>query len=89
MNLRQLEYFVRIAEHGSINQAARSLDVAQSALTRQLQTLEGVLGAPLLARGSRGVALTNQGRCLLGYAVEVLALLAEARQEIAGIADET
>ena len=85
MNLRQLEYFVHIVEQGSINQAARSLDVAQSALTRQLQTLEGALGAHLLARGARGVALTPQGRCLMGYAVEVLALLDEARDAVSSL----
>jgi DNA-binding transcriptional LysR family regulator len=83
MNLKQLEYFVCIAEAGSINKAARSLRIAQSALTRQMQLLEEGLGAPLMSRSPRGICLTRQGHCLLEYGRRILLLVSRAEIEIA------
>ncbi len=82
MTLKQLVYFVRIAEAGSINQAARRLGVAQSAVTRQLQILEVGLGSALFARGKSGVQLTEQGVAFLPYAREVSLLLEAAVREV-------
>ena len=59
MNLRQLSYFVRIAESGSFSAAADALHVAQSALSRHVKDLEDELGGALLDRGSRGLTLSD------------------------------
>ena len=82
MTLKQLVYFVRIAEAGSINKAAKRLGVAQSAVTRQLQILEVGLGSALFARGKGGVQLTGPGEALLPYAREISLLLDKAAREV-------
>ena len=64
MDLRQLGYFLSIAEHGGFAAAARARYVSQSALTRQVQLLEEEFGAKLLERTSRGVVLTHAGEVL-------------------------
>ena len=55
MNLKQLEYFVRVAELGSFSKAALVLGVAQPALSRQVRALETDLRETLLLRNGRGV----------------------------------
>lgn len=72
MDLRQLGYFVRIAELGSITKAAGLLGVAQPALSRQLRALEVELKANLFRRNGRGVLLTDTGRRFLDHARGVL-----------------
>ena len=62
MNLRQLEYFVRVAELGSFSKAAQALDIAQPALSRQVRLLEVDLHMTLLRRHGRGVGLTDTGQ---------------------------
>ena len=62
MELRQLEYFVRIADTGSINEAARKLNMSQPPLSYSLRQLEGELGAELFTRSAKGVELTAAGR---------------------------
>lgn len=62
MELRQLRYFVSVAEHGSISHAARSLFIAQPALTKQIHQLEEELGVVLFDRLHRGIALTAAGK---------------------------
>ena len=61
MNLRQLEYFVAIAEQGSLTHAAERLFVSQPSLSQQIQTLEAELGGPLLERLPRGRASDRGG----------------------------
>jgi DNA-binding transcriptional LysR family regulator len=61
---RQIRYFLRIAELGSLSRAADELDQTQSGLSRQLASLEGHLGKPLFVRTGRGVELTDAGRKL-------------------------
>jgi LysR family transcriptional activator of glutamate synthase operon len=61
---RQLRYFLKIAEYSSLSKAAEELDVSQSGLSRQLATLEALLGQPLFARTGRGVTLTEAGERL-------------------------
>ncbi len=72
MNLRQLEYFVAIVDHGSFTGAAEQLFVSQPSLSQQIGTLERELGGPLLERLPRGVRLTAAGQSLLGEARAVL-----------------
>lgn len=72
MTLQQLKYLIAISEHGSINAAAQSLYVSQSNLSNAIKELEHELGIVIFTRSSRGVALTNDGIELLGYARQVV-----------------
>jgi LysR family transcriptional regulator, nitrogen assimilation regulatory protein len=82
MNLRQLSYFVRIAQTGSFSAAADALHIAQSALSRHIKDLEYELGGELLDRGSRGVTLSDSGQVLFDRAQFILSQLADARTEV-------
>jgi len=62
VELRQLEYFLQVAEAGSFSRAARNLGVPQSVLSVQVAKLEGELFARLLERSARGVNLTEAGQ---------------------------
>jgi molybdate transport repressor ModE-like protein len=77
---RQLQYFVAVAEAGSISGAARQLSVAQSAVTEAVKELESDLGANLLDRSGRGVALTHKGQLFLRHAGRILETVADARR---------
>src|SRR4051812_49982022 len=68
MNLRQLEYFIAIAEEGSFRAAAERVRVAPPSLSQQIRVLEAEVGGPLLERLSRGSRLTPAGRALLPQA---------------------
>lgn len=75
MELRHLKAFVEVATHGSYARASNTLDIAQSALSRQVAALEREVGGRLFHRTGRGVALTEigervlpQGRALLADA---------------------
>jgi LysR family hydrogen peroxide-inducible transcriptional activator len=70
--LRQIEYFVAVAETQSFGAAAQSLAVTQPSLSKQIQALEADLGVVLFERTSRRVSLTPQGRALLPDAQRVL-----------------
>lgn len=72
MELRQLEYFLAVVEHGSVTGAARALQVAQPSLSDVLRALERELGTPLFHRVGRGVVPTAAGEALLGPARRVL-----------------
>lgn len=82
MNLKQLEYFVRVAELGSFSRAAMILDVAQPALSRQVRLLETDLRCSLLQRTGRGVVLTEAGRRLFERSVGILQLVQQAREDM-------
>jgi DNA-binding transcriptional LysR family regulator len=72
MNLRQLEYFVAIADAGSVTLAAERLFVSQPSLSQQMTALEEELGGRLLERLPRGVRLTSAGQSLLPEAREAI-----------------
>jgi DNA-binding transcriptional LysR family regulator len=74
--------FIAVAEHGSFSRAAVSLHLTQTALSRRLQNLEGLLGMKLLERTTRSVALTSIGRDFLPRAKRLLDELALALAEI-------
>lgn len=78
MELRQLRYFLAIAECGNISRAAERVFVAQSALSHQLAQLEDELGTPLFHRSRRGVALTEAGERFLPHARAILRQTEEA-----------
>ena len=71
MELRQIRYFVKVAETRSFSQAARLLHISQSTLSEQIMTLEGELGAPLFIRDSHHVDLSDEGKTLLPLAVQI------------------
>ncbi|MBP0625082.1 LysR family transcriptional regulator [Cupriavidus consociatus] len=82
MELRQLRYFIAVAEHASITLAAESIHIAQPALTRQMQTLEQDLGATLMERSARGIRLTEAGKQLLVDARKILEEEAAAKLRV-------
>lgn len=79
MDLKQLEYFVRVAELGSFTRAAIALDVAQPALSRQVRLLEVELRQNLLTRNGRGAAPTAAGKLLLEHGRGILHQVSVAR----------
>ena len=82
MDLKQLEYFVRVAELGSFTRAAMALDVAQPALSRQVRLLEVELRQNLLVRNGRGAVPTEAGRLLLEHGRGSLHQVERAREEL-------
>jgi len=88
MNLKQLEYFVQVAELGSFSKAAVVLDIAQPALSRQVRALETELNQQLFLRNGRGVALTDAGKRLFDHSVGVLQLVSHAREDLGASRDE-
>jgi len=88
MNLKQLEYFVHVAELGSFSKAAVVLDIAQPALSRQVRSLETELRQQLFLRNGRGVALTDAGKRLFDHSVAVLQLMAHAREDLGASRNE-
>ncbi|MBJ9976098.1 LysR family transcriptional regulator [Pseudomonas sp. S75] len=79
-SLRQLRYFVEIADSGSFTAAAQRLYIAQSALSRQIKELEQQLGTALLERTARQPRLTAAGEVFLGRARQVLGDLEKAER---------
>ena len=82
MDLKQLEYFVRVAELGSFTRAAQVLGVAQPALSRQVRLLEVELRQNLLARNGRGATPTEAGQLLLEHGRGILHQVERAREEL-------
>ena len=82
MDLRQLEYFVRVAELGSFTRAAIALDVAQPALSRQVRLLEVELRQTLLTRNGRGALPTEAGQLMLEHGRGILHQVERAREEL-------
>lgn len=78
-----VEVFVAMAEEGSVSGAARRLGASLSAVSQQLSNLERALGAPLLDRAARPMALTPEGALFLRRAQAILNEAALARAELA------
>jgi LysR family transcriptional regulator, nitrogen assimilation regulatory protein len=82
MDLRQLRYFVAVAERGGFGAAASALHVAQSALSRHIKQLEHELGGALLERGARGVTVTESGKVLLERGRWLLGAVDDVKAEV-------
>ncbi|RJL31608.1 LysR family transcriptional regulator [Bailinhaonella thermotolerans] len=80
MNLQQLRYVVATAEHRTMTDAARSLYIAQPALSRAIRDLERELGMTLFARSGRGVVVTPAGRRVVKLAREALDAIHEIEE---------
>jgi DNA-binding transcriptional LysR family regulator len=77
-----LRYFVEVARAGSIRAAAERLHIAPSALSRHIQRLEEELGARLLERRARGVALTDAGKVYARYARDATHAIQRVQSEL-------
>lgn len=85
MDLKQLEYFVRVAELGSFTRASIALDIAQPALSRQIRLLEVELRQNLLTRTGRGAIPTEAGKLLLKHGRGILHQVEVAREELGAV----
>jgi len=86
VNLRRLQYFVKIVDIGSLTQAADVLHVAQPALSQQLATLEGEVRQQLLVRTKSGVVPTEAGKVLYRHAQLILRQCEQARADMSAAA---
>lgn len=82
MDIRQLNYFVQVADLGGFTRASLALNIAQPALSRQVRALELELRQPLLLRNGRGVVLTEAGRRLLAHARGILHQVERAQEDL-------
>lgn len=72
MELRQLKYFIKVAELKNFSEASRALNITQSTLSQQIRQLEGELGVELLIRDTHHVHLTDVGEAFLPYAQKTI-----------------
>jgi DNA-binding transcriptional LysR family regulator len=85
MDLKQLEYFVAVAEEGQFTRAANRVLVAQPAVSAQIRSLERELGERLFHRDRRAVTLTAAGEALLPHARAALAAAERGRDTITSL----
>lgn len=85
MDLRQLEYFVTVADERHFTRAAERLFISQSGLSASIRALEKDLGATLFTRNTRRVELTEAGRALLDESRRTLASVEAARDAVAAV----
>ena len=88
MNLKQMRYFLTIADEGSISRAARVLHITQPPLSQQLQQLEEELRVRLFVRGARSMTLTDAGRLLYQHAQNILELSDRAIKDLQQFEDD-
>ncbi|ANL48456.1 LysR family transcriptional regulator protein [Rhizobium phaseoli] len=82
--LRQIQYFVAVAEQGSVTRAAQNLSISQSSVTEALKELETDLGVELFERHPRGLTITHNGHQFLRHATKILASVSDARTSFSG-----
>lgn len=82
MELRQLKYFIEVAEREHVSEAAEHLHVAQSAISRQIANLEDELGVHLFEREGRNVKLTSIGRIFLNYSLAIMKAVDAAIEQV-------
>lgn len=87
MDLRQLEYFLAVVDHGGINRAAAALRVAQPSLSQAVRRLEKQLGTELFHRVGRGLVLAPAGEALVGPARTILREAESAENAVRSIGE--
>ena len=88
MDIKELRYFIAVAECGSISKAAEKLFITQPNLSRQLMKLEEETGQKLLIRGNKKSELTEAGRLLYKRATEIKELMDRTQSELRSDGDE-
>jgi DNA-binding transcriptional LysR family regulator len=78
--LRQLQYFISVAEEGTVSGAAQSLSISQSAVTDAIKELETDLGVTLFERHRRGLTITHKGHQFYRHATRILGSVSDARR---------
>ena len=86
LDLYKLEIFARVAEAGSLSQAAEQLHMTQSGVSQHIKAIEDGLGTALFDRGRRGVRLTPAGQRLYDYSAQIFRLVAEAELAVTDVA---
>ena len=87
MDLRQLEYFVAVAEERNFTRAAERVHISQSGVSAQIRQLERELGAELFDRTARAVTLTVAGKAALEHARQALAAARAVGQAVGEVTD--
>lgn len=87
MDIRQLKYFIVIAEEKQISAAAKKLYMSQPPLSQQLKKMEKSLGEILFERSGKFLELTEAGKTLYKYALQITQMLEEAKSEIADVGE--
>src|SRR5690625_2311149 len=82
MELRQIKYFIEVAQREHVTEAANALHVAQSAVSRQIFNLEEELGVDLFIREGRTVRLTRIGQVFLEHMEKAMNVIDDAKQEV-------
>lgn len=82
MDIRQLRYFIAIVEEKSISAAARRLHISQPPLSQQMKAMEEELGTILLERSGKSMVVTDAGKTLYSYALQMDQLMQEAKMEV-------
>ncbi|KOX11410.1 LysR family transcriptional regulator [Streptomyces sp. NRRL B-3648] len=82
IDVQRLRVLRAVADHGSFSKAATALHLTPSAVSQHIAVLERSLGAQVVARSTRGVALTPAGQIMVGAAESVAAELAQAKQQV-------
>lgn len=85
MDIRQLRYFVAIAEEKQITAAAKKLCMAQPPLSQQLKNMEEEMSVSLVDRNGKTLKLTEAGQALYQHALKIIKQFEEAQQEISFI----
>lgn len=83
MDLRQLRYFLAVAEERNFTRAAERLHISQPPLSRQIQQLEAEIGAPLFDRTAHPLQLTSVGHLVFEQATQILGQIGEMRDMVA------
>jgi len=86
--LKQVRYFVAVAEFGTVSRASKELSISQSAVTEGIKDLEAHLGVKLFERRRRGLEATHQGHIFLRHAKAIQAAVANAETSLGGARNE-
>jgi LysR family transcriptional activator of nhaA len=82
MNYKHLHYFLQVAKLGGVLRASEQLRLSPQTISGQIQLLEEALGTPLFEKSGRGLALTDAGRMVLGYAEDIFSIGAELEEAV-------